>query len=572
MKRLIFTILLVLFSFTINFATTKTAPSGSGTSGDPYLITSLANLSWLAQESASDKFTGKYFVQTVDIDASETAYWDDTDDNSDGDLFNDPNDLTSAGNNDGWLPIGTTAFAFRGIYDGNDKTIDVITFNRASNYVGFFGDCGTAAEIKNLGLTNVNIQGNDRVCALAGQIYKGTITNCYTTGTITGTNYVAGLIGYHYGGTVTKCYSSCNVSGSSATGGLIGFSKGATSTISECYSNGNVSGSGDYVGGFIGRSTSGNVTIENCYSNGSVLRSAGSTKTTIGGFCGQNELSTIQKCYSTGAVTVADGTALTNNGFIGNLSSGTATDNYFDSDASSQATSPGATAKTTTQMKTEATYTGWDFGSTWEIVGGDGANYPRLQRQADPSLPVELTAFTAELKKNVVLLSWATATEVNNFGFQIQKQSSANAKWVDVAFIDGSGNSNSPKQYSYIDTDNVVEVVNYRLKQIDIDGVFEYSNVITVNGSGLAKTELFQNYPNPFNPTTKISFSLSSFSVVKVSVYNSIGEKVADLVNGKMEAGNHSVSFYGDGLSSGVYIYKIETPNYTKSMKMLFMK
>jgi len=183
-------------------------------------------------------------------------------------------------------------------------------------------------------------------------------------------------------------------------------------------------------------------------------------------------------------------------------------------------------------------------------------------------LPVELTSFTAKTTKAGVMLNWTTATEVNNFGFDVESKLASAKEWKKVGFVEGHGNSNSPKEYSFFDNSGAT---SYRLKQVDFNGNFEYSDVVTVS-SVITKTELYQNSPNPFNPSTKISFSLAETGKVNVSVYNVIGQKVADLVNQTMESGVHNVDFNASNLPSGLYIYRLETPNYSKTMKMMLLK
>ncbi|PIQ07950.1 MAG: hypothetical protein COW71_14570, partial [Ignavibacteriales bacterium CG18_big_fil_WC_8_21_14_2_50_31_20] len=184
-------------------------------------------------------------------------------------------------------------------------------------------------------------------------------------------------------------------------------------------------------------------------------------------------------------------------------------------------------------------------------------------------LPVELTSFTAKSTKAGVMLNWTTATEVNNYGFQVEsRKDKGESEWEKVGFVEGHGNSNSPKEYSFFDNSGAT---SYRLKQVDFNGNYEYSDVVTVS-SVLTKTELYQNSPNPFNPSTKISFSLAETGRVNVSVYNVIGQKVAELVNQTMESGIHNVDFNASNLTSGLYIYRLETPNYSKTMKMLLIK
>jgi len=184
-------------------------------------------------------------------------------------------------------------------------------------------------------------------------------------------------------------------------------------------------------------------------------------------------------------------------------------------------------------------------------------------------LPVQLTSFTANQTKAGVMLNWTTATEVNNYGFQVEsRKDKGESEWEKVGFVEGHGNSNSPKEYSFFDNSGAT---SYRLKQVDFNGNYEYSDVVTVS-SVLTKTELYQNSPNPFNPSTKISFSLAETGRVNVSVYNVIGQKVAELVNQTMESGIHNVDFNASNFTSGLYIYRLETPNYSKTMKMLLIK
>ncbi len=187
------------------------------------------------------------------------------------------------------------------------------------------------------------------------------------------------------------------------------------------------------------------------------------------------------------------------------------------------------------------------------------------------ALPVELTTFTAAVNSSGVKLNWETATEVNNYGFAIERKSE-NTEWKKVAFVNGHGNSNSPKTYSYVDSKVLSGVYQYRLKQIDFDGKFEYSAVVEINLSVPQKFELNQNYPNPFNPSTNIKFSLPKASNVTLKVFNAIGEEVATLINKKLPAGNHVVNFNGSNLISGVYFYQLATDEKSVVKKMLLVK
>ena len=191
---------------------------------------------------------------------------------------------------------------------------------------------------------------------------------------------------------------------------------------------------------------------------------------------------------------------------------------------------------------------------------------------SDNPLPVELTGFSAVIKESAVLLNWKTETEVNNYGFEIQRSVTTD-KWDVLGFVEGHGNSNSLKEYSFTDTDvNSSGIYYYRLKQIDNDGAYEFSNQIEVNFEGPNSMELNQNYPNPFNPSTTISFNLPKSGEVTLKVYNLMGEEIKTLAEGYREAGIHSFSFNAEGYPSGMYLYSLSTNGYTKTKKMLLMK
>jgi hypothetical protein len=138
--------------------------------------------------------------------------------------------------------------------------------------------------------------------------------------------------------------------------------------------------------------------------------------------------------------------------------------------------------------------------------------------------------------------------------------------------VEGHGNSNSPKDYSYFDNNLTGGNYSYRLNQIDTDGSFEYSKIIEVQFGLPQKYELSQNYPNPFNPVTTIQFSLPQSGNVKLSVYNLLGEQVIDLVDEFKESGVHATNFNASELNSGLYIYKLETNGFVQSKKMILIK
>ncbi len=197
----------------------------------------------------------------------------------------------------------------------------------------------------------------------------------------------------------------------------------------------------------------------------------------------------------------------------------------------------------------------------------------------DPSdypFPVELSSFTASINQSNVSLKWQTETEVDNYGFEVERKAAKSGKevsiWEKIGFVEGNGNSNSPKKYSLMDkypTGGSKFV--YRLKQIDNDGKFEYSKEVEVE---LVPNEfiLYQNYPNPFNPATNVKFALPKTAKVTLLVYNLLGEKVATLLNEDKEAGFYDVEFNASSLSTGMYIYRITAGDFVQTKKMTLIK
>lgn len=187
------------------------------------------------------------------------------------------------------------------------------------------------------------------------------------------------------------------------------------------------------------------------------------------------------------------------------------------------------------------------------------------------ALPVELSLFTAEIKDKSVLLRWTTVTEVNNYGFELERKSGEN-EWKKITFIEGHGNSNSPKEYFFTDK-NLVDgnKFQYRLKQIDNDGKFEYSDVVEIKIVP-AEFALYQNHPNPFNPTTKIRYQLPKESKVSIKIYDILGSEIKELINEQKEPGIYEVEFKADNLSSGTYIYRIVAGQFIQSKKIMLLK
>jgi len=199
--------------------------------------------------------------------------------------------------------------------------------------------------------------------------------------------------------------------------------------------------------------------------------------------------------------------------------------------------------------------------------------------QITTALPVELSSFTANVLRNGgVQLDWTTETEVNNYGFEVERkvisEQLTSSNWEKIAFLEGFGNSNSPKDYSFIDRGINYGNYAYRLKQIDNDGTFEYSDIIEVNAGNIPDGfVLEQNYPNPFNPSTVIKFALAESQQVTLNVYDILGNEIAQLFNESAEAGKvYEIEFDALYLSSGVYYYRLSTPQRSLVRKMLLLQ
>lgn len=236
-------------------------------------------------------------------------------------------------------------------------------------------------------------------------------------------------------------------------------------------------------------------------------------------------------------------------------------------------------------------YRSTDAGTTWINAGGivnvsantvslsgiDGFSRWTLASSGSP-LFVELVSFTASSKRLNAELKWSTATEQNNYGFEIERGEVGSQKteirWNTVGFVEGGGTTYAPKIYSFIDKNLSHGKFSYRLKQIDRDGKFEYSQVVEVTVGNVPKVfALEQNYPNPFNPSTTIGFTLQESGLTSLKIYDAIGREVATLVNEYLEAGIfHQKTFDASKLSSGIYFARLSSHGKSQIRKMMLMK
>ena len=200
-----------------------------------------------------------------------------------------------------------------------------------------------------------------------------------------------------------------------------------------------------------------------------------------------------------------------------------------------------------------------------------------LNIQLVPSItPVEFSSFAAVINGSIVKLEWRTATETNNRGFIIERSKKleirAQNEWVNIGYVEGNGTTTESHSYSFDDEAVQPGRYLYRLKQMDFDGSFEYSNIAEAEIITPIKFVLEQNYPNPFNPSTLIKFALPVKTEVTLEVYNSIGQKIRTLVQREMESGYHQVHFDADNLPSGVYFCRLNAGRDVKTIKLILIR
>ncbi|MFC2119624.1 T9SS type A sorting domain-containing protein [Bacteroidota bacterium] len=187
--------------------------------------------------------------------------------------------------------------------------------------------------------------------------------------------------------------------------------------------------------------------------------------------------------------------------------------------------------------------------------------------------PVELVSFTGTISNGNVLLNWVTATEVNNYGWEVQRNFEGDSFYETIGFVEGAGNSNSPHSYVFKDEPIQYGDYIYRIKQIDNDGTFEYNGTVRIlHEHNQPGEEYLSSYPNPFNPQTNIVIAINYTSQVKLDIYNSIGEKVTTLYSGLLDEGEYNFSLNGQTLSSGTYIILLQTDREILKHKIVLLR
>jgi hypothetical protein len=191
-------------------------------------------------------------------------------------------------------------------------------------------------------------------------------------------------------------------------------------------------------------------------------------------------------------------------------------------------------------------------------------------------LPVELASFASTVNRNNVSLTWTTASELNNAGFDVERKLVNGTDWVRAGNVTGNGTTNEAKSYTFNERASTGNY-NYRLKQIDFNGNFAYHNLSSEVIVGVPSTyAISQNYPNPFNPSTKIDYDLPYDGKVSITLYDLTGREVSKLVNEVKTAGYYTVQFNASNLSSGMYFYRISAEgtgnSFVTTKKMVLVK
>jgi hypothetical protein len=189
-------------------------------------------------------------------------------------------------------------------------------------------------------------------------------------------------------------------------------------------------------------------------------------------------------------------------------------------------------------------------------------------------VPVELLAFTASVNNSEINLLWSTASELNNRGFEIERSINDADNFVTIGFVEGESTSTEINYYSFTDHPDFSgkSVLYYRLKQVDFDGTYSYSDIVQVTYDVPSTFVLNQNFPNPFNPSTSITYFVPKESFVTIKIYDFLGREVKTLVNNFLSTGSYEILFDASDLTSGTYFYTMIAENYSNTKKMIILK
>ncbi|MCD4828148.1 MAG: T9SS type A sorting domain-containing protein [Candidatus Cloacimonetes bacterium] len=573
-----------LFLFALLLVTTGlladgVQPDGSGTEADPYQVETLDNLLWV---STTDSSWASHFIQTADIDATDTQNWN---------------------GGEGFSPIGFNDIRFTGAYNGQEHTIDGLYMNRPTlDYMGLFGKTN-GATIENLGVINVNVIGQGKVGGLVGENHDDSfISACYSTGSVSGNEEVGGLVGKSRGNsTVTDCHSTVGVSGEGDVGGLVGNS--FHSTINGCHSTGNVSG--DYpAGGLVGRNEQS--TVSDSYSTGNV---SGGSHT--GGLAGCNSWdSSISNCYSTG--NVSGGSSV--GGLVGHNYESTNIDCYATGNVSGGSKVGGlAGGHVIASIISNCYCTGNVEGDVF--VGGlVGLNtnvaiinnsYCTGNVSGDDDVG-GLLGFhgCSTISQCYSIGNVSGNTDVGGLVGMNEDSTVSSSFWNietsgQATSAGGTGKTTAEMQdvatYTSLATPGLDAPWDFAGNPFDDIGNEDYWDIdgttnsgypfLSDAGVGIGDEEavpaptsaitLHPAFPNPFNPTTTIRFSVAKRQSATLQIFNLRGQLVKSYA--VFAAGEHEVVWdgadnSGRGVGSGVYLYRLQSAGTQQVRKMVLLK
>jgi uncharacterized protein (TIGR02145 family)/uncharacterized repeat protein (TIGR02543 family) len=424
---------------------------GTGTLADPWQIATPEHLNCV-RYFFGEEYHDQHFEQINDINLDMAPY----------------------NENEGWDPIGVYGDdGFSGTYNGNGHTIEGLYINRpAHDDQGLFG-FAYQADISNLGLTGVDITGNDYVGGLVGFCYQSEISNSFSTGSVSGQSYIGGLIGgLRESVNLAYCHSTGEVNAEGNwVGGLAGLVMD-NSSISQCFSASNVCASGYSAGGLSG-TIEYDCTIRNSYATGNVHGLQW-----VGGMTGWVDQSTITNSYSLGSVSSELGT--NTGGFVGNGVDMEVIHSYWNTETSGMSESVVGEGKTSVEMINRSTYTDWDFESIWSIVGNE--SYPYLQWQGGPgafNYPAGLFELTLVVSPEGYGRVAGEGSKVA--GGQVPVSAAANygyrfVKWT----VEGGGTIITDPDFNYtMPAENVTLTANFK---IDEDAVF-FRTITDIDGN-----------------------------------------------------------------------------------------
>jgi hypothetical protein len=612
---LIFAIGAVLLS-----AQTAIEPLGAGTAADPYQITNLGNLYWI---SVNSSVWSKQFIQTADIDASETATWfvGDHDNNS-----STPEEAM------GWFGIGNSSSKFFGQYNGQGYKISNLYLNRkfGSNwglfrYIYRHPSSSEPSGVKNLELVNATIKANDYVGGIAGTNEDSQISNCKVSGVVNGHSRVGGIAGYtvrsdHSTASIYKCENNATITGSGDSGEMVGGIAGenGNSKIEKCHNTGQINGNSNFMGGVTGNNSSAS-RIDQCYNTGNIMPTGIST--TVGGLTGWNVGSviidsynkgnisasvfilaaggivgkdiqgTITNCYNTGSISTVGADYL--GGLVGSLyithtnychwnSDMTLFNGYGESEPNSVNT--GSSRVTSVELYL-GNFENWNWTTIWQA---NTSEFPTLRDNTEQTLPVSLSSFSAVCASSeTVSINWTTESESGLFGYNIYRNAASTLSGADRinTQLITAGNQSNEQVYNF--TDSEVETNQsyyYWLQSVECNGSSNYYGPVNVrvnNPEVVVSTPAYsfveRVYPNPIrvNQAANVKLSIGQDDQGTLKIYNAKGQLVKAYT--QLTSGEHQIVWNGKdensrACSAGVYFYQLKSKTCQSTGKMLIIK